>query len=275
MPATQLRPRRVEKPWGRMRLGAPFGDVPEGGDPVGEIWFEAPEEAPDALLVKYLFTAEKLSVQVHPGDDAARAAGLAQGKEECWVILAADPGAAIGLGLKQPVEADALRAAALDGSIEKLLDWKEVAAGDIFYLPAGTIHAIGGGISLVEVQQNADVTYRLYDYGRPRELHLDAALAVAHRGPWTPPSEPRESAPGRAVLAEGRKFTLERWSGEQREALDGSPDNPFWLIPIAGAGSLDVAALEPGSVWVADGEAELQFEGELLIACPGATTAEG
>src|SRR3954469_16623507 len=107
----KLATRQVEKPWGRTALPAPFGDT--GGRRIGEIWFEGPADLP--LLAKYIFTSEKLSVQVHPADDAARARGLRRGKSECWYILHAEPGAVLGLGLKEEMSRDALRAAAEDG----------------------------------------------------------------------------------------------------------------------------------------------------------------
>src|SRR5262249_13298778 len=132
---------------------------------------------------KFLFTSERLSIQVHPDDPAARAAGHPRGKDEAWLVLGADAGATIGLGLTHAVSREALRAAALDGSVEGLIDWRPVQTGDCFYSPAGTIHALGAGLTVLEIQQNLDLTYRLYDYGRPRELHLDEALAVADLSP--------------------------------------------------------------------------------------------
>ena len=159
--------RLVEKPWGRDRLPAPF--VAPEGKRIGEIWFE-PAAALDDLLVKYLFASENLSVQVHPDDTQALAAvGRSEGKEECWLITACEPGARIGIGFKEPLESEALRSAALDGSIEARMAWFDVVPGDFFYIPANTVHAIGAGCSLIEIQQNSDITYRLYDYGRPRE----------------------------------------------------------------------------------------------------------
>ena len=100
------------------------------------------------------------------------------GKDECWLILGAEPNAELGLGLKAPADVAALRAAAQDGSIVDMVDWRPAHAGEFFYNAAGTIHAIGGGLTLVEVQQNSDCTYRLFDYGRPRDLHLDDGLAA-------------------------------------------------------------------------------------------------
>ncbi|MDQ4088320.1 MAG: class I mannose-6-phosphate isomerase, partial [Pseudomonadota bacterium] len=210
MTATRLGRKPRERVWGRHELPDCFGDCVNGGGPVGEIWFE--NCARDALLVKYLFTTERLSIQVHPDDARARAEGYPHGKDEAWLVLDAEPGAVIGLGLKRELSRDALRAAALDGSIEQLVDWRPVKAGDSFYSPAGTIHAIGGGLSLIEIQQNVDLTYRLYDYGRPRELHLDRGIAVSTPVPYEAPFEPRDEGKGRRILAEGGAFVLERWT---------------------------------------------------------------
>ena len=272
MPAVQLTTRRIEKPWGRRDLWPGFGDVPPGGAPVGEIWFEHEGAAaePD-LLVKYLFTSEKLSIQVHPDDQAARAHGYKRGKDEAWLILAAAPDAVIGLGLREAVSREALRAAALDGSIEDLLDWRSVKAGDVFYSPAGTVHAIGPGLTLVEVQQNVDLTYRLYDYGRPRELHLDDGIAVADPVPYVAAFLPREIAHGRRILADGPAFVLERWTGTGQAQLTPQPDRPLLLMPLAGTMAIDGAPLEAGTVWSVDTPVALESgaDADLLVAYPG------
>ena len=173
MPATLLATHRVEKPWGRHELRAPFRAAPANGEPVGEIWFQAPGDAAPDLLIKYLFTSEKLSVQVHPDDEQAHARGLPRGKDECWLILGAEPGSTIALGTKAPVERDRLRAAALDGSIEQLLDWKPVKAGDFFYVPSGTVHAIVEPGSAPRISQHSSLPR-----GNPR------ACACASSG-WT------------------------------------------------------------------------------------------
>ena len=157
----------IDKPWGRNLIPPIFGAT--NGRRVGEIWFEPPYAADLPLLLKYIFTSEKLSVQVHPSDEQARARGGVRGKSECWYILEAEPGATIGLGLRKAISSVELRESAAAGHLEELIDWKPVKAGDFFYVPAGTIHAIGAGIGLLEFQQNADLTYRLFDYGRPRE----------------------------------------------------------------------------------------------------------
>ena len=270
MPAVRLERRLVSKVWGRRDVPRQFGPWPADGEPLGEVWFPDPSGDGAELLVKYLFTSEKLSIQVHPDDQAARAAGHARGKAEAWVILAAEPDAVIGLGLVEPLSAEALRSAAVEGSLEGLVDWRPVAAGDVIYSPAGTIHALGAGLTLVEIQQNLDLTYRLYDYGRPRDLHLDEAVSVADLGPYRWQFSPRPIAEGRELLAAGA-FVLERWSGrEQTIGEDG--EAPIWLIPLADGGTADGAALDAGGVWVARGPTRVTAPtGDgLLIAYAGA-----
>lgn len=270
MTAIRLETKRVEKPWGRKDLWPGFDDVPEGGEPVGEIWFEDPRGNDPELLVKYLFTSERLSIQVHPDDAAARAAGYPRGKDEAWVVLAAEPHAMIGIGMREVMSRDALRAAALDGSIEDKLFWKAVKAGDVFYSPAGTVHAIGPGLTLVEVQQNVDLTYRLYDYGRPRELHLDEGVAVSDPVPYVAPFVPIEAAKGRLILADGPAFVLEHWARSGSGMLDGG-ERKLWLAPIKGKGAIDGKPLKAGSNWLIEGTADLSLDhdSEILVAYPG------
>jgi mannose-6-phosphate isomerase len=248
MTATRLRAVPVERVWGRRDLPPGFPAL-GAGVPVGEIWFEPPADAP--LLVKYLFTAERLSIQVHPDDAAACAKGLPRGKDEAWYILDAAPGARIGLGLTHAVSREELRTAALDGSIEQLLDWRPVSAGDMLYSPGGTIHAIGAGIAMIEIQQNLDLTYRLYDYGRPRELHLEEGIAVATPGPWTPP-----------LPAKGA-FRVERWTSP------GTLKGPAVVVPLCAVGTIDGEPLATGAAWDVDGSAEIEGGGiDLLAAFP-------
>lgn len=270
MPATLLATHRVEKPWGRHKLWPGFADPAPGSEPVGEIWFQAPGDSTPDLLIKYLFTAEKLSVQVHPNDEQAHAAGLPRGKDECWVILAAEPDSTIALGTKFPTDRETLRAAALDGTIEDLLDWKPVKAGDFLYSPSDTIHAIGAGITLVEVQQNSETTYRLYDYGSARELHLDAGIAVSDPVPYVPHPMPGKVAEGREILVEGPKFVLERWQGGARsvtlpEGVTG------WLVPLTGEGSADGAPFRAGQCLTFTRTTQLEAvpSSDLLFAYPG------
>lgn len=271
MPAKLLATHRVEKPWGRRRLWGPFPDAPADGEPVGEIWFQAPGDSTPDLLIKYLFTSEKLSVQVHPDDAQAQARGLTRGKDECWLILGAEPDSTIAAGTKRPVDAETLRAAALDGSIEALLDWKPVKAGDFLYAASGTVHAIGAGITLIEVQQNSETTYRLYDYGRPRALHLDDGVAVSDARPYVPYASPGKVEEGRSILVEGPKFVLERLGGGDR-TLTLPEGLTAWLIPVVGSGEADGTEFKAGECLALTGTVRLVAEdhADLLLAYPGA-----
>lgn len=224
----QLSTRMVEKVWGRDVLPAPFA-APEGKR-IGEIWFEPPPEHPD-LLVKYLFTSEKLSVQVHPSVDNAEAGE--DGKEECWLVLDAEPGATLAIGFNEEISPDAIAAAARDGSIEQLLTWHPVKAGDLFYLPAGTVHAIGPGLSLVEVQQNSDTTFRLFDYGRPRELHLERAVCVAHGTPYGDEHRGTVAQRGTALI-DGPHFRLDRIEGAPDGSVRANYPGSLLVLPLSG-----------------------------------------
>ena len=255
--------RRVEKVWGREVLPAPFVD-PVGAR-IGEIWFEPPADLPQ-LLVKYIFTNEKLSVQVHPSDRDAPG----KGKEECWLILDAQPGATLGIGFRQETPPDAIRAAAIDGSIEELMAWHTVRPGDFYYIPAGTVHAIGAGISLIEVQQNSDVTYRLYDYGRPRALHLDQAVAVANGAPY--PVRLRGFLPARASrsLVDGPLFRLDQVEGVPDPGLTARYRGGLLIIPREGPVHIAGQEVAPGGCGFARDLAEVEFSssGVSLLAQP-------
>lgn len=218
------------------------------GERIGEIWFEPPPEL-SALLVKYLFTSDKLSVQVHPPG--------AGGKEECWLVIDAEPDAVLGVGFRKRLSPAQMRAAALDGSIEHLLDWHPVSAGDFIYLPAGTVHAIGGGLSLIEVQQNSDVTYRFYDYGRPRDLHLDEAVAVAHGAPHDPSFRGHVPAHGHVSLVRGPWFRLDRAEGQPDAELAERYDGALLAIPLDGAVTVAGEAVAPGECAMAASIADI------------------
>jgi len=264
-----LSARTVEKVWGRDELPAPF--VAPEGKRVGEIWFEPPPELPE-LLVKYLFTSEKLSVQCHPNGQQAREAGLGEaGKDECWVVIAAEPGACLGIGFHEQIDADSMRAAALDGSIEQLMRWFEVQAGDVFYIPAGTVHAIGPGCSIVEVQQNTDITFRLYDYGRPRELHLEQGMAVADGSPYDASLYRRLPESGSAQLVDSDFFRLDWVDGVPDDGLLYSYAAPLLVLPLAGevlvAGD---EVVKPGECALAPDLASVTFapKGKALVTAP-------
>ncbi|MDB5698108.1 MAG: phosphomannose isomerase-like protein [Alphaproteobacteria bacterium] len=276
MNAIRLTRRRIEKVWGRRDLLPAFGDVPHDAQPVGEVWFEDPRGGDAALLVKYLFTSERLSIQVHPDEQAARARGGKGGKDEAWLVLDAEPGATIGIGLRDTLDKAGLRDAACDGALEHLIDWRPAQAGDHYYSPAGTIHALGPGLKLIEVQQNVDLTYRLFDYGRPRALHLDDAVAVADPAPYRPSARSYRLSPGREILAEGAKFVLERWTGHTAGRLRADRPDPLWLVPVSGDGSLGGAALDQGDVWLVEGETSLSMaeDASMLVAYAGGLRQE-
>lgn len=260
----KLKTHLVEKPWGRIDVPAAF-NVPDGKK-IGEIWYDDGNAEPLPLLVKWLFTSEKLSVQVHPNDEQARERGLLSGKEECWYIVDVVPGAVLGMGTLTPLSDEELRSASLDGSIEDLMDWRTVKAGDYFYIPAGTVHAIGAGITLVEVQQYADITYRLYDYGRldngqPRALHLDDGVAVSQAQPYT--DQRSGHAEQSAHLANGAYFQLSLVTDEA--ALAALPiDRLGWIVPLSGVISVggdsgavgDCLLAEPGKVITMEGDSK-------------------
>ena len=191
----------VRKPWGVADLH-PWSGIDGARDAIGELWFQRVDQnAPiPALLLKLLFTSEPLSIQVHPDDAFARSIGLPNGKTEAWYILSATPDARVAVGLKRHLARQELRASIMDGSITGLVQWRPVVKSDIIFVPAGTIHAIGAGIVLAEIQQRSDATFRLFDYGRQRELHEDNAVAVSNAGPVQTQSGPRRTTTARTAL---------------------------------------------------------------------------
>ncbi len=213
MSAIMLANNRVEKPWGRNTLWTGFSDVACNSQPVGEIWFTPVSREASKLLVKYLFTAEPLSIQVHPNDQQAHKAGLPFGKDEAWVILAADANASIALGPSREITKNELRTSALDGSIERLMNWVPVRVGDMVYSPAGTVHAIGAGLTLVEIQQNLDLTYRLYDYGSARTLDLEEAIEVSSLKPFVVDNVVKRLGPGRTLVYDKKNLCLKGGRG--------------------------------------------------------------
>lgn len=249
------------RPWGLDALPAPFVSPP--GKRIGEVWF-TPPAALNALLVKCLFTTEKLSVQVHPSD--AQAPAGHRGKEECWLITGAEPGATLAIGFNAPVTSEEMRAAALDGSIEQLLNWYPVKADDFFYIPAGTVHAIGPGLSLIEVQQNSAITYRLFDYGRPRELHLDAGIKVARGEPHDPALRRHVAASGNVTLVEGPYFRLDRLDGDPDTATTARYHGALLVMPLDQSLSVAGEQIIPGQCALAADLSEVECAGRCLIA---------
>lgn len=272
MPEVTVRklPRRyVEKVWGVETLPDMFS--PPVGKRIGEVHFEPPAEMPQ-LLVKHIFTSERLSVQNHPDDQQAAASGKpGGGKSECWLITAAEPGATIGIGFSQPTDRETMRAAALDGSIVDLIAWHEVRPGDFFYIPANTVHAIGAGVGLIEIQQNSDITYRLFDYGRDRELHLDEGLAIADGAPYPASYSARLTPDACHTLASGPHFDVTVISGPP--PWDGLVvDGPALVVPIRGASAIDDTTLTFGDcAWAGRlDRLRLSPDSQALIARPRA-----
>ena len=250
----------VEKPWGRDDIPTDFGDF--GGRRIGEIWFAHPDGDAAPLMVKFLFTSERLSVQVHPDEDAARAAGLPRGKDECWLVLAADAGAELGAGLSIDTDRNTLRDAARSGAIVDMIDWRAALPDDFVYNPAGSIHAIGAGLTIVEVQQNIDRTYRLYDYGRPRELHLDAGLAVARATAAADPRDCHVDPAANVKLVSGPYFHVLQLTGPIDPVAMADANGELTFVPLS-------AGCRAASEMVRLGEAVLLDDASLIQIAPG------
>lgn len=211
-----------EKVWGRERHGIRLG----------EIWCRA-----EPLLLKFIFTSEKLSVQVHPGDEYALLRDKSAGKTECWHIMAAEPGARLAIDFRRPLTREQIEEAIRAKTIEQELNWIEVKAGDFIFVPWGTVHAIGAGLTLCEVQEFSDVTYRLFDYGRPRELHLEKGLDVVRHHPSAGLMEPVRLA-DRDFLIACRYFAIERVTCSTEYAAAVDPARFEVLIVLRGEGEI-------------------------------------
>ena len=260
MPTEHASVRVVHKPWGVSDL-QPWSSIDGTGDAVGELWFErADKNAPiPALLLKLLFTSEPLSIQVHPDDTFARAMGLPNGKSEAWYIISAKPDAQIGVGLKHRVTPQELRASIRDGSIVELVQWRPVEKGDVIFIPAGTIHALGAGIVLAEIQQRSDTTFRLFDYGRQRELHEDNGVAVANAWPLRSAHKPTRVTGERTVLVASRYFVLERLELPEGSSWALLAEPETWILVLDGHAAIGLAALSIGqAVFVAGGRTSIE-----------------
>lgn len=228
----------VPRVWGYKDL-RPWYDLVSEDEPIGEVWLTGDDcriatgphagqtlgqlfkEQPEALLgkgapaggspllVKMIFAREKLSVQVHPDDRLAQKYGQPRGKTECWYALTAEPGAQVAVGLKPGVTLEQVRTGIQNGTLEKSLNVLPMRGGDMVFVDAGTVHAIWPGSILLEVQQNCDITYRMYDYGRPRELHIEKSLEATQlvtRAGKVPPHAHGD----RTVLIDEDYFCVER-----------------------------------------------------------------
>src|SRR5437868_394600 len=215
------------------------------------------------LLLKFLFPHEKLSVQVHPDDEQARRVGQPWGKTECWYVADAKPGAQVALGLKPGVTRVQFEQAVAENRAEELLNWVDIHADEMIYVAGGTVHTLGPGSIIVETQQQSDTTYRLYDYGRPRELHLKNGLAalkekVSSGKVLRPP--PRESATGKSRhvrLVGAPYFAVDMFEAKEPVHLatrdDSGKHSAQILVAVEGCGVIEVPGGEP--ITLAKGDA--------------------
>jgi mannose-6-phosphate isomerase len=215
------------------------------GKTIGEIWYErsSKESADSSLLLKLLFTSQPLSIQVHPDDAFAHSIGLPRGKSEAWYVLSAAPEAKVALGLTQRLTSQQLREAINDGSISNLVVWHAVSPGDVIYVPAGTIHAIGAGLVIAELQQRSESTFRLFDHGRQRELHIESAIAVANTEPADFRVQPKRLSDERTLLISVPHFVFEKIDLPLNSGWSLETDRESWLLVLNGGariGSFDV-----------------------------------
>ena len=280
MQAPPLSPFRIApffspRPWGTRDLSPWYDFRPV--EPVGEAWLTGPQclietgtqqgrtlselaaAYPDALLgphrneagdypllVKILFPHDKLSVQVHPDDALAQQSGEPRGKTECWYVLEAEPGAAVALGLKPGSSVEAMREAIANHTLEDMVEQVPVAKGDMIFVDAGTVHAIGPGVVLLETQQTSDTTYRLYDYGRPRELHIDRGVA-ATRLRTAAGKVPPKIEGARTRLIEQKYFTVDRIAVDSASPFlsEASAGVPQTLVAVEGAAVCTAEGCDP------------------------------
>jgi mannose-6-phosphate isomerase len=246
---------------------------PHTGKPLGALFAELPVPllgkdvlaTGSPLLVKVLFARQKLSVQVHPDDKMAHKYGEPRGKTECWYVLAAEPGAAVAAGLKCGVTLDEVRAGIHDGTLEESLQAVPLTAGDMVFVDAGTVHAVWPGSILLETQQYSDTTYRMFDYGRPRELHIEKALEATHLATRAGKIPPRVLA-DRTVLIEEDYFCVERIpvaASRSSSTLPGADERlPGLSYLFAAAGSARLTSLSFG---------QLELPSRGIIAVPAAS----
>lgn len=284
-----LLPEFKERVWGTHDLSFlyPHKTARKGGafeQPVGEVWLTGDEcrvaygalsgqtlaevtrrfgrellgeAARDAehfpLLLKFLFPKDKLSVQVHPDDAGARRLGQPFGKNECWYVLAAEPSAQVALGFRPGTSEDDVRRGIRENSLESMLNWLPLRPGDMIYAAAGTVHAIGPGSVLLETQQNSDTTFRLYDYGRPRELHVEQGLAAMKLATDSGKVE-RRPANGMTNLVTAPSFVVDRMVVKQETKLPPQKGKPSVrvLVALDGCGVVESAGHHP--VTMAKGE---------------------
>jgi mannose-6-phosphate isomerase len=278
-----------ERVWGRESL-APYFPVIPLGERIGEVWFTAEENLTSSgrslgdllrhhpeilgsaaeprypgicpLLVKLLFTESRLSVQVHPDDEYAQRHHRSLGKTEAWYVLEVEPQGEIALGFRNSLSQEKLREAVKSGEIESMLRWYPVRAGDVFYVPAGTVHAIGAGVTLCEIQENSDITYRLFDFGRGRDLHLDHAVEVSRLGPYEHHARPVPLAGWRDELLACPYFRIERLKPQSSIRFERGLPHYLILMSVKGSGTIAERDFKAGQAWlVPAGSDEIHVHG--------------
>lgn len=215
----------------------------------------APDPRRFPLLLKFLFPHEKLSVQVHPDDECARRVSQPWGKTECWYVAHAKAGAQIALGLKSGVTVAQLERAIQENRAEELLNWLNVYTGDMIYVSGGTVHTLGPGSVIVETQQQSDMTYRLYDYGRPRELHLKEGLAAVKTKVGSgkvvraAPIQIRGTRNRQGALVAAPYFVVDMFEMKDTQKLstrdDSGKSSAQILVAVEGCGIVETASAEP------------------------------
>jgi mannose-6-phosphate isomerase len=257
-----LIPEFSPRPWGTRDLRPIYTRV-VGKEPIGEAWLTGDEcrvangpfsgtslsdlcrrfgreligQAPlqpdrFPLLTKFLFPHDKLSVQVHPDDAGARELGQPCGKTECWYVAKCLPGAQVGLGLKPGVCKPEFEAAILANCAENLLNWVDLNSGDLIYVDAGTVHSIGPGSILIETQQNSDTTFRLYDFGRGRELHIEQGLRAMRESTNAGKVSPR-TIDGHDLLVASPCFVVEHFAITKPLTLAAAPGRTSAQVLVA------------------------------------------
>lgn len=258
----------VRKPWGSDDL-RPWSALHDELGPIGEIWFQRadPDALPTALLLKLLFTTARLSIQVHPDDAYAKAHGLANGKTEAWYILSAAAGGEVALGLKRPLTTAQLRQSIEDRSIEGLVKWRDVHEDDTISVPAGTIHGIGAGLVVAEIQQRSDTTFRIFDYGRSRPLQVDDAVAVADTGPVAEAVAAYCLTDVRTLLATSPYFVFERIDLPPNSHWRIDAEQETWLLVLHGQARLGPLSASIGEAFfLEDDRAPIDVGGDGLTA---------
>ena len=274
MAIEEARIESVRKPWGNADL-RPWSAMDHDGSAVGELWFHRSDRAAPtpALLLKLLFTTTPLSIQVHPDDAMARSLGFEHGKDEAWYILSATPDAKIAVGLERPLAAAELRVAIEDGSISELVHWQPVVPDEVIFVPAGTIHSIGAGLVIAEIQQRCDMTFRLFDYGRSRELHVENAVAAAMAGPASGRPPTRHLGDARTLLLASPHFVLERIELSPESTWQLDAERETWLFVLAGSARLGTAGAVRGGAFFLDADTATVGVGaeglKALLAYPG------